>query len=461
MRCKRMDAGKEDIASICESLGMRGKMDLEPIIATVNEILKDVRDRRDEAVAEYTRRFDKADIPSDAIRVTQEEIDQAVAEIDPQLLATMEKAAANIEAFHRRQIGENFSMTVGEDSEIGMIVRPLSTAGIYVPGGTAPLPSTVLMNVIPAKAAGVQRVVLCTPPRPDKTIAPVILAAAHIAGADEIYKVGGAQAIAAMAYGTPSIPRVDKICGPGNIYVNTAKRLVFGQVDIDMFAGPSEILIIADDTANPAFVAADMLSQAEHDKIASAILLTTSNRLAEAVFSEVDRQSEQLDRKEILSRSLADYCAIIVVSGLPEAFAFANELAPEHLELCIDNARAYVGEIRNAGAVFIGNYTPEPLGDYFAGPNHTLPTSGTSRFFSPLNTMDFMKKMSVLRYSQKDLLGCYQDIARFAHAEGLTGHANSVKIRFEKAALSWAEKKNEPGAACEAEKCDGEGEIEK
>jgi len=431
MNCKRIDAKEEDFTRVCESLGMRGKMDLEPIIVTVNEILNHVRERKDEAIREYTLRFDKADIEPEKIRVTQAEIDEAMTSIDPALIETIRKAASNILAFHERQAEENFSLSVGESSTIGLIVRPLSIAGIYVPGGTAPLPSTVLMNVIPAKAAGVQRVVLCTPPRADKTIAPVILAAAKIAGADEIYKVGGAQAIAAMAFGTSSIPRVDKICGPGNIYVNTAKRLVFGQVDIDMFAGPSEILIIADDSANPAYVAADMLSQAEHDKIASAILLTTSESLADAVSIEIEKQSETLDRKEILFASLSDYCAIITVKNLADAINFSNELAPEHLELCIENASEYVGQIKNAGAIFIGNYSPEPLGDYFAGPNHTLPTSGTSRFFSPLNTKDFIKKMSVLHYSQDDLRDCYRDIARFADAEGLTGHARAVKIRFE------------------------------
>ncbi len=431
MNCKRINAKEENITCVCESLGMRGKMDLEPIIVTVNEILNQVRARRDEAIREYTLRFDKADIEPENIRVTQAEIDEAMTSIEPALLETIRKSATNILAFHERQQEENLSMSVGTSSTIGLLVRPLSIAGIYVPGGTAPLPSTVLMNVIPAKAAGVQRVVLCTPPRADKTIAPVILAAAKIAGADEIYKVGGAQAIAAMAYGTSSIPRVDKICGPGNIYVNTAKRLVFGQVDIDMFAGPSEILIIADDSANPAYVAADMLSQAEHDKIASAILLTTSETLADAVSLEIEKQAEKLDRKEILSASLSDYCAIITVKNLADAICFSNELAPEHLELCIENASEYVEQIKNAGAIFIGNYSPEPLGDYFAGPNHTLPTSGTSRFFSPLNTKDFMKKMSVLHYSQDDLQECYRDIARFADAEGLTGHASAVKIRFE------------------------------
>ena len=431
MKCRRINAQKEDLVKICGNLGMRSKMESGPVLQIVSDILADVRENKDEAVRKYTLRFDKADLAPESFRVTDEEIDDAVARIDNKLLAVMRQSAENIRAFHKKQCETGFTMDVGNSSHIGMVVRPLAVAGIYVPGGTAPLPSTVLMNVIPAKAAGVPRVVLCTPPRADGTIAPVILAAARIAGADEIYKVGGAQAIAAMAYGTPHIPRVDKVCGPGNIYVNTAKRLVFGQVDIDMFAGPSEILIIADETADPEYIAADMLSQAEHDKIASAILLTTSKEIAVAVEEAVDRRSELLERKEILEKSITDYCAVVYVSDLDTAIDFANELAPEHLELCIKDPESYVSRILNAGAVFLGNYTPEPLGDYFAGPNHTLPTSGTARFFSPLNTGDFVKKMSVLRYSEESLRDCCQDVALFAEAEGLTGHAAALRVRFE------------------------------
>jgi len=431
MKCRRINAQKEDLAKICEDLGLRGKMEIGPILDTVGAILADVRENKDEAVRKYTLLFDKADLSPEAIRVTPAEIENAMVNMDKALLAVMIQSASNIRAFHERQCETGFTMDVAAGSQIGMVVRPLAVAGIYVPGGTAPLPSTVLMNVIPAKAAGVPRVVLCTPPRADGTIAPVILAAAQIAGADEIYKVGGAQAIAAMAYGTPSIPRVDKVCGPGNIYVNTAKRLVFGQVDIDMFAGPSEILIIADGTANPEFVAADMLSQAEHDKIASAILLTTSQEMAISVEQAIDRRSELLERRDILEKSIADYCAVVYVPDLDTAIDFANELAPEHLELCVKNPENYVSRIRNAGAIFLGNYTPEPLGDYFAGPNHTLPTSGTARFFSPLNTGDFVKKMSVLRYNEASLRDCYQSVALFADAEGLTGHAAALRVRFE------------------------------
>ena len=431
MKCKYMEGTSSNLKEVCELLGLRGKMDLGPVIETVSAVIDDIRENGDAAVSKYTKKFDGCDIDSSNILVTKEEIDKAMAEVEPELLEIIKKAAANIRAFHEKQKEEGFMMDVAKGSKIGVRVRPLRIAGIYVPGGTAPLPSTVLMDVIPASVAGVERVVFCTPPRKDGTIAPVILAAATIAGANEIYKVGGAQAIAAMAYGTETIPRVDKICGPGNIYVNTAKRLVFGQVDIDMFAGPSEILIIADETAVPEFVAADMLSQAEHDKIASAIVLTTSKELADKVYEAVDRRSEKSLRKEILEQSLSNYCAIINCDSLDTAIAFSEELAPEHLELCVKDAEKVVEKIDNAGAVFLGNYTPEPLGDYFAGPNHTLPTSGTARFFSPLNTGDFYKKMSVLNYNEESLRECYSDVAKFADSEGLECHASAVRVRFE------------------------------
>ncbi len=431
MKCKYLEGTSSNLKEVCELLGLRGKMDLGPVIETVSAVIDDIRENGDAAVSKYTKKFDGCDIDSSNILVTKEEIDQAMKEVEPELLEVIKKAAANIRAFHEKQKEEGFMMDVAKGSKIGVRVRPLRIAGIYVPGGTAPLPSTVLMDVIPASVAGVERVVFCTPPRKDGTIAPVILAAATIAGANEIYKVGGAQAIAAMAYGTETIPRVDKICGPGNIYVNTAKRLVFGQVDIDMFAGPSEILIIADETAVPEFVAADMLSQAEHDKIASAIVLTTSKELADKVYEAVDRRSEKSLRKDILEKSLSTYCAIINCDSLDTAIAFSEELAPEHLELCVKDAEKVVDRIDNAGAVFLGNYTPEPLGDYFAGPNHTLPTSGTARFFSPLNTGDFYKKMSVLNYNEESLKECYNDVAKFADSEGLECHASAVRVRFE------------------------------
>lgn len=432
MRCKTVKGSKENLREMCDLLGARSKMDLAPIISVVNDVIEDIRANGDEAVLKYTKKFDKAELTPAQMRVTQEEIEEAVKEVDPELLKIIKKAADNIRAFHEKQKEDGFMMDAGKGAKIGVRVRPISVAGIYVPGGTAPLPSTVLMDVIPASVAGVPRIVFCTPPRADGTIAPVILAAASIAGATEIYKVGGSQAIAAMAYGTETIPRVDKICGPGNIYVNTAKRLVFGQVDIDMFAGPSEILIIADETADPEFVAADMLSQAEHDKIASAIVLTTSEELAKKVEDAVDRRSEEAARKEILEKSLQDYCSIIVCDDMDTAIAFSEEIAPEHLEICTKDPEKVSEKIDNAGAVFLGSWSPEPLGDYFAGPNHTLPTSGTARFFSPLNTGDFYKKMSIINYNEESLREVYKDVAAFADSEGLTCHAASIRARFEK-----------------------------
>ena len=432
MKCKIVKGSKENLKQTCDLLGARSKMDLAPIISVVNDVIEDIRSNGDEAVLKYTKKFDRADLTAAQMRVTEEEIEKAVSEVDPDLLRIIKRAADNIRAFHEKQKEEGFMMDTGKGSRIGVRVRPISVAGIYVPGGTAPLPSTVLMDVIPASVAGVPRIVFCTPPRADGTIAPVILAAASIAGATAIYKVGGSQAIAAMAYGTETIPRVDKICGPGNIYVNTAKRLVFGQVDIDMFAGPSEILIIADETADPEFVAADMLSQAEHDKIASAIVLTTSQELADKVLESVDRRSEEAKRKEILEQSLQNYCSIIVCDDMDTAIAFSEEIAPEHLEICTKDPEKVSEKINNAGAVFLGSWSPEPLGDYFAGPNHTLPTSGTARFFSPLNTGDFYKKMSIINYNEESLREVYKDVAAFADSEGLTCHAASLRTRFEK-----------------------------
>ena len=430
MRCKLIEGISENLKEVCEQLGLRSKMQKSDVVSIVQEVLDDIKENGDEAVLKYTKKFDGADLTPSSMRVTQEEIDRAIGEIEPDLLRIIRKAADNIRAFHEKQREEGFMMDTAKGSKIGVRVRPLAIAGVYVPGGTAPLPSTVLMDVIPASVAGVKRIVFCTPPRKDGTIAPVILAAASIAGATEIYKVGGSQAIGAMAYGTETIPRVDKICGPGNIFVNTAKRLVYGQVDIDMFAGPSEILIIADKTANPEFVAADMLSQAEHDKIASAIVLTDDRELAEKVLKSADRRSEEALRKDILASSLQTYCAVIVCDDLDTAVAFSEEIAPEHLELCVADPEAMLDKINNAGAVFLGSYSPEPLGDYFAGPNHTLPTSGTSRFFSPLNTGDFYKKMSVINYNEESLREVYEDVAKFADSEGLTCHAESIRTRF-------------------------------
>ncbi|WP_034449660.1 histidinol dehydrogenase [Butyrivibrio sp. AE2032] len=431
MRCKLIEGTQENLKATVTSLGVRGKMDLKPVITVVQDVIDDIRENGDEALLKYTEKFDKVKLTADQLRVTEKEIEDAIASVDPELLTVMKKAASNIRRFHEEQKEHGFMMDCGKGSKIGVRVRPISIAGIYVPGGTAPLPSTVLMDVIPASVAGVERIVFATPPRKDGTIAPVILAAASIAGATEIYRMGGSQAIAAMAYGTETVPRVDKICGPGNIYVNTAKRLVFGQVDIDMFAGPSEILIIADKTANPDFVAADMLSQAEHDKMASAIVLTDSRELAEKILECADRRSEMADRKEILVKSMEDYCAIIVCDSLDTAIDFSEEIAPEHLELCVENPELLSNKINNCGAMFLGNYSPEPLGDYFAGPNHTLPTSGTARFFSPLNTGDFYKKMSVINYNEEMLRDVYKDVAAFADSEGLSCHAAAVRARFE------------------------------
>ncbi len=431
MRCKLIEGTKENLKATVQSLGVRGKMDLKPVITVVQDVIDNIRENGDEALLAYTEKFDKVKLTADQLKVTQKEIDDAIASLDPELLTVMKKAASNIRRFHEEQKEHGFMMDAGKGAKVGVRVRPISIAGVYVPGGTAPLPSTVLMDVIPASVAGVERIVFATPPRKDGTIAPVILAAASIAGATEIYRMGGSQAIAAMAYGTETVPRVDKICGPGNIYVNTAKRLVYGQVDIDMFAGPSEILIIADKTANPDFVAADMLSQAEHDKMASAIVLTDSRELAEKVLELADKRSEMAERKEILAKSMEDYCAIIVCDSLDTAIDFSEEIAPEHLELCVENPELLSNRINNCGAMFLGNYSPEPLGDYFAGPNHTLPTSGTARFFSPLNTGDFYKKMSVINYNEAMLKDVYKDVAAFADSEGLGCHAAAVRARFE------------------------------
>ena len=431
MRCKVIEGTGDNLKATVAGLGVRGKMDLGPVITTVQSVIDDIRNNGEKALMSYTAKFDGVNLETSEMRVTAEEIASAIEQTDSELLEVMKRAAANIRKFHEQQKENGFMMEVACGARIGVRVRPITIAGIYVPGGTAPLPSTVLMDVIPASVAGVERIVFATPPRKDGTIAPVILAAASIAGATEIYKMGGAQAIAAMAYGTETIPRVDKICGPGNIYVNTAKRLVYGQVDIDMFAGPSEILIIADDAAIPEYVAADMLSQAEHDKMASAIVLTTSQDLADKVAEAVDRRSEKAERRAILEKSLKDYCAIIVCDTIETAIDFSEEIAPEHLELCVRNPEETLKSIKNCGAAFLGNYSPEPLGDYFAGPNHTLPTSGTARFFSPLNTGDFYKKMSVINYNRESLEQTYKDVAAFADSEGLTCHAAAARARFE------------------------------
>lgn len=423
---------RDELKQINEKLGLRDKMDLAPVVAVVESVIDAIRTKGDQALLDLTAQFDRVQFVASDLRVRREEIEQAKASLDQDFLQTLAEAAANISAFHKAQLTPDLKLPTPNGGYTGLISRPLDCVGVYVPGGSAPLPSSVLMNVLPAKTAGVSRIVMCTPPRQDGTVHPAILAAADIAGVDEIYRIGGSQAIAALAYGTETIPAVDKICGPGNIYVNTAKRLVYGHCDIDLFAGPSEILILADESATPAYVAADMLSQAEHDPLASSILVTPSLNLANAVAAEITRRVPLLPRREILEKSLNGYGAILVVPDLDTAIAFADELAPEHLELClkdnlIDQA---IQNIRHAGAIFVGHFSPEPLGDYFAGPNHVLPTSGTARFFSPLNTADFIKKTSLIHYTRQDLEAVWEKVARFADQEQLTAHADALRVRF-------------------------------
>ena len=397
----------------------------------VNDIIQNVREKRDEAVFEYTLKFDGATIDQDNIRVTEEEIKEAYEQVDPKLLDVIRKALVNIRDYHTKQ--KQYSWFDSDESGIilGQKVTPLKTVGVYVPGGKAVYPSSVLMNVIPAKVAGVSNIIMTTPCGKDGKVYPSTLVAAKEAGVDAIYKVGGAQAIAALAFGTESIPKVDKIVGPGNIYVALAKKAVFGYVSIDSIAGPSEIMVLTDETANPRFVAADLLSQAEHDEMASAILVTTSEALAEQVSVEVDKFVTTLSRKEIIQKSLDNYGYILVADTMQDAIDTVNEIASEHLELVTKNPFETMTKIRNAGAIFIGEYSSEPLGDYFAGPNHVLPTNGTAKFFSPLSVDDFIKKSSIISYSREALEPVYKDIVQFAECEKLTAHANSIRVRFE------------------------------
>lgn len=398
----------------------------------VEDIVWDVRSRGDQALIDYTRRFDGVELDPSALRVTGDEIQRAYEKTDARLVEVIRKAAGNIEGFHRKQLENSWVSTDRDGILLGQMYRPLETVGVYVPGGTAAYPSSVLMNVIPAKVAGVGRIVMVTPPGNKSGINPAILVAANEAGADEIYRVGGAQAVASLAFGTETIPKVDKITGPGNIYVATAKKLVYGYCDIDMIAGPSEIMIVADESGNARFIAADLLSQAEHDVLASSILVTTSERLAEEVRAEIERQAALLGRESILRKSLADYGAIIIVENMEQALEIVNSTAPEHLELCVAEPFSLLDSVKNAGAVFLGHYSPEPLGDYFAGPNHVLPTGGTARFFSPLSVSDFMKKSSLISYTKKALEKVKDDVVLFAEAEGLAAHANAIRVRFEK-----------------------------
>ncbi len=400
--------------------------------SAVAEIIETVKKGGDEALFSYTEKFDHCKMDAAHIRVTREEIDEAYQKVDADFVEVMKKSAANIRAFHEKQLRNSWFDPKPDGTILGMKILPIAVAGVYVPGGKAAYPSSVLMNVLPAKVAGVERIIMTTPPGADGKVNPGTLVAAHIAGVDEIYKVGGAQAIAAMAFGTQSIPKVDKITGPGNIFVALAKKACFGYVSIDSIAGPSEILVIADETANPRYVAADLLSQAEHDELASAILITTSKTLADQVSVEVDRFVANLSRREIIEKSLNNYGYILLVDSLDEAADTANEIASEHLEILTKDPFAMMTKIRNAGAIFLGEYSSEPLGDYFAGPNHVLPTNGTARFFSPLNVDDFLKKTSIISYSRPALEKIHQDIECFAENEGLTAHANSIRVRFEK-----------------------------
>lgn len=397
----------------------------------VADILSDVRANGDQAVFAYTKKFDKWECDAGNIRVTEAEIEDAFNSTEESFVEVMKKSAANIEAFHRKQLRNSWIDTRPDGSLLGQRILPLSVSGVYVPGGKAAYPSSVLMNVIPAKVAGVRRIVMTTPAGADGKVNPGTLVAAGIAGVDEIYKVGGAQAIAAMAFGTESIPKVDKITGPGNIFVALAKKACFGYVSIDSIAGPSEILVIADETANPRYVAADLLSQAEHDELASAILITTDANLAAKVEQQIECFLQELSRAEIIRRSLDNYGYILVADSMTEAVDAANAIASEHLEILTKDPYAVMTRIENAGAIFLGEYSSEPLGDYYAGPNHILPTNGTAKFFSPLNVDDFTKKTSLISYSREALLQAHQDIELFAKKEGLTAHANSIRVRFE------------------------------
>ena len=399
--------------------------------ARVQEILDTVREKQDEAVFDYTKKFDGADIHPGNILVTEEEVREAYAQMDENLLRIIRRALANIETYHQKQMQYSWFDSKPDGTMLGQKVTALRRVGVYVPGGKAVYPSSVLMNIMPAKVAGVEEIIMVTPPGKDGKVNPTTLVAAKEAGAAAVYKVGGAQAIAALAYGTQSIPKVDKIVGPGNIYVALAKKAVYGHVSIDSIAGPSEILVLADETANPRYVAADLLSQAEHDELASAILVTTSRELAEQVSRETDRFIRELSRGEIIQKSLDNYGQILVADTMEDAIDAANEIASEHLEIMTADPYQVMTKIRNAGAIFIGEYSSEPLGDYFAGPNHILPTNGTAKFFSPLSVDDFLKKSSIIAYSREALEEVHRDIEQFAEAEQLTAHANSIRVRFE------------------------------
>ncbi len=421
----------ETRANLLGNLLKRSPNNYSEYESTVNGILEDVRKDGDRALFDYTLKFDRFPLSADNIKVTREEIDAAYGLMDDGLTDVIRRSADNIRAFHEKQLRNSWFEPKGDGTILGMKLTPIGRAGVYVPGGKAAYPSSVMMNVIPAKVAGVGEIIMTTPPDAQGRINPGTLVAADIAGVDTIYRAGGAQAVAAMAFGTQSVPKVDKLTGPGNIFVALAKKAVYGYVGIDSIAGPSEILVLADGTANPRYVAADLLSQAEHDELASAILITTSKELAEQVSAQADALTEKLSRKEIIRKSLDNYGYILLAESMEDAIDAANEIASEHLEILTADPYQVMTKIRNAGAIFLGEYSSEPLGDYFAGPNHILPTNGTAKFFSPLNVDDFMKKTSIISYSREALERVHKDIEAFAESEGLTAHANSIKVRFE------------------------------
>ena len=428
---RKVKLTKESTKDILETLLKRSPNNYGKYEDAVADILAKVKAEGDEALFAFTREFDKVEVTKETIRVTPEEIEEAYKLVDPSLIDVIKKALVNIRSYHEKQLQNSWFTSTTDGTMLGQKVTALNRVGVYVPGGKAVYPSSVLMNIVPAKVAGVDRIVMTTPPGKDGKVNPSTLVAANEAGADEIYKVGGAQAIAALAYGTESIPKVDKIVGPGNIYVALAKKAVYGYVSIDSIAGPSEILVLADETANPRYIAADLLSQAEHDELASAILVTTSEELARKVSDEVDGFLKELSRSEIIRKSLDNYGYILVADTMDDVIDIANEIASEHLEIQTKNPYDVMTKVRNAGAIFIGEYASEPLGDYFAGPNHVLPTNGTAKFFSPLSVDDFIKKSSIIGYSEEALRDIHKDIEAFAEAEQLTAHANSIKVRFE------------------------------
>ncbi len=428
---RMIELTKESKKNLLEDLLKRSPNNYGEYEDTVADIVKQVKEEGDKALFAFTSKFDRCDLNKDTVTVTRAEIDEAYEKLDKEFVKVMKRSAANIRAFHEKQLRNSWIDTKADGSILGQRITALEKAGVYVPGGKAAYPSSVLMNIIPAKVAGVEKIIMTTPPDSEGKINPGTLVAADIAGADVIYKAGGAQAVAAMAFGTESIPKVDKITGPGNIFVALAKKAVYGYVSIDSIAGPSEILVLADETANPRFVAADLLSQAEHDELASAILITTSSKLAKEVSEQTAQFAKELSRSDIINKSLENYGYILVTSSMEEAIEAANEIASEHLEILTQNPYETMTKIKNAGAVFLGEYSSEPLGDYFAGPNHVLPTNGTARFFSPLNVDDFLKKTSIISYSRDALLKVHEDIELFARNEGLTAHENSIKVRFD------------------------------